>query len=110
MKQKGKRLVTAFLSVAFIFSMSAVSAYADDNKGISEYDTKIEHKNLDSTEPFSDNGRRKNSFEIDSSQITAGKIGVEYSAKLSTEGDEASKWEVVDGNLPNGLALVEDSG
>lgn len=102
MKRKGKQMVTAVLSTAMLFTMSSMPVYAEENveAQIKEiYDVEDVGTSADSPK-----------FAIGKIQLAGGQVGQAYSEMLSVEEGAASSWEIVDGSLPAGLALNEETG
>ena len=102
MKRKGKQMVTAVLSTAMLFTMSSMPVYAEENveAEIKEiYDVEDVGTSADSPK-----------FAIGKIQLAGGQVGQAYSEMLSVEEGAASSWEIVDGSLPAGLALNEETG
>lgn len=102
MKRKGKQMMTAVLSTAMLFTMSSMPVYAEENveAQINEID------GIDGVRTCMDSPQ----FAIGNIQLAGGQVGQAYSEMLSMEEGAASSWEIVDGSLPAGLALNEETG
>lgn len=102
MKRKGKQMMTAVLSTAMLFTMSSMPVYADES--VEAQINKIE--DVDSFGTNEDSPQ----FAIGDIQLADGQVGQAYSEMLSMKEGIASSWEIVDGSLPAGLALNEETG
>lgn len=99
MKRKGKQMVTAVLSTAMLFTMSSMPVYAEENVEAQINEIDGVGTSVDSLQ-----------FAIGKIQPTEGQVGQAYSEMLSMKEGSASSWEIVDGSLPAGLALNEETG
>lgn len=99
MKRKGKQMVTAVLSTVMLFTMSSMPVYAEEN-------VEAQINEIDGVGTSVDFLQ----FAIGKIQPTEGQVGQAYSEMLSMKEGSASSWEIVDGSLPAGLALNEETG
>ena len=99
MKRKGKQMVTAVLSTAMLFTMSSMPVYAEEN-------VEAQINEIDGVGTSVDSPK----FAIGNIQLAGGQVGQAYSEMLSVEEGAVSSWEIVDGSLPAGLALNEETG
>ena len=99
MKRKGKQMVTAVLSTAMLFTMSSMPVYAEEN-------VEAQINEIDGVGTSVDSPK----FAIGNIQLAGGQVGQAYSEMLSMKEGSASSWEIVDGSLPAGLALNEETG
>lgn len=99
MKRKGKQMVTAVLSTVMLFTMSSMPVYAEENVEAQINEIDGVGTSVDSLQ-----------FAIGKIQPTEGQVGQAYSEMLSMKEGSASSWEIVDGSLPAGLALNEETG
>ena len=99
MKRKGKQMVTAVLSTAMLFTMSSMPVYAEEN-------VEAQINEIDGVGTSVDSPK----FAIGNIQLADGQVGQAYSEMLSVEEGAVSSWEIVDGSLPAGLALNEETG
>lgn len=99
MKRKGKQMVTAVLSTVMLFTMSSMPVYAEEN-------VEAQINEIDGVGTSVDSPK----FAIGNIQLAGGQVGQAYSEMLSVEEGAVSSWEIVDGSLPAGLALNEETG
>lgn len=102
MKRKGKQMLTAVLSTTMLFTMSSIPVYAEEN--MEALVNEIE--DVDGFGTSEDSPQ----FAIGDIQLTNGQVGQAYSEMLSMKEGTALSWEIVDGSLPAGLALDEETG
>lgn len=92
-------MVTAVLSTAMLFTMSSMPVYAEEN-------VEAQINEIDGVGTSVDSPK----FAIGNIQLAGGQVGQAYSEMLSVEEGAVSSWEIVDGSLPAGLALNEETG
>lgn len=92
-------MVTAVLSTAMLFTMSSMPVYAEENVEAQINEIDGVGTSVDSLQ-----------FAIGKIQPTEGQVGQAYSEMLSVEEGAVSSWEIVEGSLPAGLTLNEETG
>lgn len=92
-------MVTAVLSTVMLFTMSSMPVYAEENVEAQINEIDGVGTSVDSLQ-----------FAIGKIQPTEGQVGQTYSEMLSMKEGSASSWEIVEGSLPAGLTLNEETG